>query len=85
MAQEQFDLLTGAEKGQLLTTGVLLFAKRDLKMVNDAAREVGVDRDLFGEYLHDLKDDVNMKANQNFTYKELLKYARELKNRIKGD
>ncbi len=55
------------------------FAKKDLKMVNDAAREVGVDRNAFGEYIHELKSDLGMKASQNFTYKELKEYAKQLK------
>jgi hypothetical protein len=50
-----------------------------LKMVNDAAKEVGVDRNAFGEYIHELKADLGMKPNQNFTYKELLEYAKQLK------
>lgn len=51
-------------------------------MVNDAANEIGVDRNLFGEYIHEIKADLGMKANQNFTYQELLEYAQELKNMI---
>ncbi|MBW4085753.1 RHS repeat domain-containing protein [Paenibacillus sp. S150] len=56
------------------------FAKRDLKMVNDAAQKIGVDRDAFGEYIHELKTAFGMRPNQNFTYQELLKYAQELKD-----
>lgn len=47
-------------------------------MVNDAAREVGVNRDAFGEYIHELKDDLGKKPNQNFTYKQLIEYAKQL-------
>jgi hypothetical protein len=59
------------------------FAKKDLKMVNDAANQVGVDRNLFGEYIHEVKADLGMKANENFTYKELIDLAKELKNILK--
>ena len=48
-------------------------------MVNDAANQVGVDRVAFGEYIHELKADLRMKANQNFTWQELIDYAKELK------
>ncbi|WP_164828155.1 RHS repeat-associated core domain-containing protein, partial [Paenibacillus ehimensis] len=57
----------------------LFAAKRDLKMVNDAAKKVGVDRNAFGEYIHELKSEFKMKANQNFSWDELIKYAEELK------
>ncbi|MBU2703795.1 hypothetical protein Ga0466249_004945 [Sporomusaceae bacterium BoRhaA] len=63
-------------------TGLAGGVKRDLKMVNDAAREIGVDRDAFGDYIHEIKDDLGMAANQNFTYQELLEYARQLKKMI---
>ncbi|QVK19278.1 DNRLRE domain-containing protein [Mycoplasmatota bacterium] len=60
-------------------TGLMFFAsKRDLKMVNDAAKEVGVDRDLFGEYIHEVKAELGMKPNQNFKYKKLIDLAKEL-------
>lgn len=60
-----------------------LFAKkRDLKMVNDAAKEVGIDRDVFGEFIHEIKADLGMKPSDNFTYQQLLQYARDLKNKI---
>jgi len=58
-----------------------MMAKKDLKMVNDVAKEVGVDRNAFGEYIHELKADLGVKANQNFTYKELLEYAKQLKGK----
>lgn len=59
------------------------FAKKDLKMVNDAANQVGVDRNLFGEYIHEVKAYLGMKANENFTYKELIDLAKELMNILK--
>lgn len=46
------------------------FKKDDLKMVNDAANQVGIDRKMFGNYIHEVKQDLGMKANQNFTYQE---------------
>lgn len=59
--------------------GLMFFAsKSDLKMVNDAAKEVGIDRNLFGEYIHEVKADLGMKPNQNFTYKQLIDLAKEL-------
>ncbi|MBP2658247.1 MAG: hypothetical protein H6Q69_1279 [Firmicutes bacterium] len=51
-------------------------------MVNDAANEVGVDREAFGEYIHEIKEEEGMKPSDNFTYQQLLQYARELKNAI---
>ena len=78
----------GIIEGTSKTNGKLkmdlqFFAKKDLKMVNDAANQVGVDRKLFGEYIHEVKADLGMKANENFTYKELIDLAKELKNILK--
>lgn len=39
------------------------FKKPDIKMVNDAANQVGIDRKEFGNYIHEIKADVGMKAN----------------------
>ena len=47
-------------------------------MVNDATKEAGVDRDVFGEYIHKIKAELGMKPNDNFTYQELLQYARKI-------
>jgi len=66
----------------ILKMNLQLFAKKDLKQVNDAAKEIGVDRDLFGEYIHEIKAELGMKASENFTYKELLEYAKELKDML---
>lgn len=55
------------------------FKKADIKMVNDAANQVCIDRKDFGNYIHEIKADLGMKANQNFTYKELLELAEEYK------
>ena len=33
----------------------------------------------FGNYIHEIKADLGMKANQNFTYQELLELAEEYK------
>lgn len=52
-------------------------------MVNDAANQVGVGRIEFGNYIHEMKDALGMKASENFTYKELLELAKELKNMSK--
>ena len=56
------------------------FKKGDIKMVNDAANQIGVNRQDFGNYIHEIKQELNMKANQNFTYQELLDLAREFKD-----
>ena len=48
-------------------------------MVNDAANQVGIDRKEFGNFIHEIKADLGMKPNQNFTYQELLELAEEYK------
>lgn len=63
----------------VLKLDLQLFAKSDLKQVNAAAKQVGVDRIEFGEYIHELKKSLGRKANQNFTWEELIKYAKDLK------
>jgi hypothetical protein len=50
---------------------------RDEKMKRDAAREVGVDEQGFGDYIHKVKDDLNHRPSENFSYEELLDLARE--------
>lgn len=65
-----------------LKMNLQFFAKKDLKQVTDAANQVGVDRTIFGEFIHEIKADLGMKASENFTYKELLDYANELKNML---
>jgi RHS repeat-associated protein len=72
--------LTEEEINAANAVDLQMMAKRDLKMVNDAANQVGVDRNAFGEYIHELKADLGMKPNENFTWEELIKYAEELKN-----
>lgn len=52
-------------------------------MVNDAADEVGIDQKLFGNYIYEIKQSLGMKANQNFTYQELLEFAKELQGMMK--
>jgi len=52
-------------------------------MVNDAANQVGVDRKEFGNFIHEIKKDLGMKANQNFTYQELIELAEEFANMTK--
>lgn len=52
-------------------------------MVNDAANQVGVNRKEFGNYIHEIKKDLGMKADQNFTYQELIELAEELANMMK--
>ncbi len=55
------------------------FKKPDIKMVNDVANQVGIDRKEFGNFIHEIKADLGMKPNQNFTYQELLELAEEYK------
>ena len=59
------------------------FKKGDIKMVNDAANQVGVDRQEFGNFIHEIKNQLGMSPNQNFSYQELLELAEELKNMLK--
>lgn len=59
------------------------FKKDDIKMVNDVANQVGVDRKEFGNFIHEIKKDLGMKANQNFTYQELVELAEEFADMIK--
>lgn len=52
--------------------------KRDIKQVNQAAKEAGIEGDLrreFGDYIEELK--IGLPNNKNFSYKELLEIAEE--------
>lgn len=51
-------------------------------MVNDAANQIGIDRKEFGNYIHEIKADLGMKANQNFSYQELIKLAKDYKKMV---
>ncbi|MDD2235563.1 MAG: RHS repeat-associated core domain-containing protein [Desulfitobacteriaceae bacterium] len=66
-----------------LKMNLQLFAKSDIKQIIDAANQVGVNRQLFGKYIHEIKASLGRKPNENFTYQELLKYARELKKMLR--
>ncbi len=59
------------------------FKKNDIKMVDDAANQVGIDRNEFRKFIHEIKADLGMKANQNFSYQELVELAKELANMMK--
>lgn len=48
-------------------------------MVSDATKGVGIDLNLFGEYIHEIKAQLGMRASVNFTYKQLVELAKELK------
>jgi RHS repeat-associated protein len=63
--------------------GVMFFAKKDIRDVNRAVRQVGVDRDLFGEYIHEVKFQQGMKPDENFTWKQLIDLAKELLKSIR--
>jgi hypothetical protein len=52
--------------------------KRDIKMVNDVAKEVGIDREEFGMYIHEIKQLLGMKPKDNFSYENLVNYAWDL-------
>lgn len=54
--------------------------KNDRKMINDAAREVGVDRRESGNFIEKLKKNQHRGSSDNFTYQELLNLAEEFKN-----
>ena len=47
-------------------------------MVDNAAKQVGVDRNHFRNYIHEIKDYFGMRGDQNFTYKELIELAEDL-------
>ena len=66
------------ESASTLKMDLQFFSKKDLRQVSDAAREIGVDRIEFGNYIHEVKADLGMKANENFSYQELLELAKEL-------
>lgn len=70
---------SGAEKKYKYELDIQLFAKNDLKQITDAANQVGINRTKFGNYIHEIKADLGMKANQNFTFQELLDLANEFK------
>lgn len=52
--------------------GIKSFLKKE-------ANQVGIDRKDFGNYIHEIKADLCMKANQNFAHQELLELAEEYK------
>ena len=82
---EQNGMKTTLTKQEIEAAGKVqlqMMAKSDLKMVNDAAKEVGVDRNMFGEYIHEVKQEMGMRPKDNFTYQQLLDLARELKNSL---
>lgn len=66
-----------------LRMNLQLFAKKDIKQVNDVANKVGVDRNEFRAYIHEIKADLGRKASQNFTWDELVELAEELKKMMK--
>ena len=39
------------------------FVKPNIKMVYDAVKQIGIDRKEFGNYIHEIKADMGMKAN----------------------
>ena len=72
------DTTIKGESSSTLKMDLQFFSKKDLRQVSDAAREIGVDRIEFGNYIHEVKADLGMKANENFSYQELLELAKEL-------
>lgn len=59
------------------------FKKNDFKTVDEVANRVGVNRIDFGNYIHETKKHLGMKADQNFTYQELVILAKELADMMK--
>ena len=47
----------------------------------DLSRKHGIDSHEFGNYIHDVKYDINKKASENYSWKELEKLAKEFKER----
>lgn len=56
------------------------FKKNDIRMVDQVAREVGIDRYKFREYIHEMKDEHLMRPKDNFTRDQLINMANDLKN-----
>ncbi|GHU57126.1 hypothetical protein AGMMS49975_21960 [Clostridia bacterium] len=57
--------------------------KRDLQQVEDAARKTGLDEDerrIFGDYIEDLKKQSGKRNDTNFSFQELMNYAKEVKS-----
>jgi len=57
--------------------------KKDARQITDAAKEVGVDRQAFSDYLHDIKKAEGRGGSDNFKYQRLLELAEELKRNQK--
>ena len=53
--------------------------RNDSKQVTDAEREAGVPREELSEAIHKIKNATNRGNSNNFTYKQLLEIARDLK------
>ncbi|MCF8020188.1 MAG: hypothetical protein K9L62_12400 [Vallitaleaceae bacterium] len=65
-------------KKPLIKYDLQLFAKKDIKQIQDVAKQFKMDdvtRREFGDYVESLKDLVP--NNKNFTYKELQEIAKE--------
>ncbi len=82
---DEFDIPSTLDEvdREILDSGNWQMVKKDLKQVKDAANQIGVDTTEFGNYIHEIKAYEGMKANQNFSYKELLDLAKELKEMLK--
>ena len=75
-----YNLEIGDLHTYFVTGGVLVHngCKKDIKQVNDAAREAGIPDKLrreFGDYIEELKK--GKRNDNNFSYKELLEIAEE--------
>lgn len=51
--------------------------KRDLKQVDDVAKELGLDRDDFGEFVHQRKQAENIPPGKHMPYRDLRKWGRD--------
>ena len=53
--------------------------RRDRRQIEAVAREKGVDRRDFGDYVEEVKSMEGRRNDENFSYEELLDLAEELK------
>ena len=68
-------------KSGLLKMDLQYFAKKDLKQISDVANQIGVNRTDFGNFIHEVEADLGRKANENFSYQELIELAKEIKGK----
>jgi hypothetical protein len=52
---------------------------RDVKQINDVARELGIDRRAFGDYVEQYKHERGIPNDANLSYQELRELGKEFK------